>query len=135
MSDLSHAIVDALASVHDPCCRDRGISVVDMGLVRSVTVDEGAACIELLLTSGWCPFASTVLSSVQEKVEAVPGISSASVEIVWDEAWTMDRLSEGARRKLVFLPSPARVGDRAEYIADHSRSSTIYEVTRGEGDH
>lgn len=116
MTDLSAAIVDALRSVHDPCCRDRGISVVDMGLIRSVDVTGGAAHIELLLTSGWCPFASRVLESVKDKAESVPGIGGASVEITWDEAWSMDRLSQDARRKLVLLPEPAAVSDRTVYI-------------------
>src|SRR3712207_8154352 len=38
-----------------PCCREKGISVVDMGLLRSVAVHDGHARVELLLTSGWCP--------------------------------------------------------------------------------
>jgi predicted TIM-barrel fold metal-dependent hydrolase len=46
--------LDVLSHVYDPCCREKGISVVDMGLVRSVDVDEGHARVELLLTSGWC---------------------------------------------------------------------------------
>lgn len=45
----------ALSGVYDPCCREKGISVVEMGLIRSVEVNEGLARVELLLTSGWCP--------------------------------------------------------------------------------
>jgi metal-sulfur cluster biosynthetic enzyme len=117
--DDSAEIVDALRTVHDPCCRDRGISVVDMGLVRSVLVGDGTAHVELMLTSGWCPFAANVLSSVKEKIESLPGIDHASVEITWDEAWTMDRLSDDARAKLVFLPQPASVADRDAYVRSH----------------
>lgn len=109
----------ALSEVYDPCCRDKGISVVDMGLLRSVSVTEGHARVELLLTSGWCPFASRVLTDVEEAVADQPGIDSCEVEIVWDEAWTTDRLSEDAARKLRFLPEPAAVGDRNAYVATH----------------
>ena len=56
--------VHALSSVYDPCCEEKGISVVDMGLLRSVTVADGHARVELLLTSGWCPFAARVLTAV-----------------------------------------------------------------------
>jgi metal-sulfur cluster biosynthetic enzyme len=111
---------DALSEVFDPCCRDKGISVVDMGLLRSVGVTDGHARVELLLTSGWCPFASRVLTDVQEAIAAQPGVDSAEVEIVWDEAWTTDRLAESARRKLRFLPDPAAVGDRDAYLAAHT---------------
>ncbi|GII23769.1 metal-sulfur cluster assembly factor [Planosporangium mesophilum] len=111
---------DALADVYDPCCQEKGISVIDMGLVRSVHVDQGRARVELLLTSGWCPFAARVLTDVKDRILAQPGISDAEVEIVWDEAWTTDRLSEKAVRVLRFLPPPAAVPDRDGYIAAHS---------------
>jgi metal-sulfur cluster biosynthetic enzyme len=110
----------ALSDVYDPCCRDKGISVVDMGLVRSVDVADGHARVELLLTSGWCPFASRVLDEVESAVVAEAGVTSAEVAIVWDEAWTTDRLSDAAVRKLRFLPDPASVPDRDAYIAAHN---------------
>jgi metal-sulfur cluster biosynthetic enzyme len=44
---------------------------------------------------------------------------SAEVEIVWDEAWTTDRLSPRAASALRFLPPPAEVPDRAAYVANH----------------
>src|SRR3954454_4942037 len=92
--------VRALSEVYDPCCREKGISVVDMGLLRSVTVADGHARVELLLTSGWCPFAARVLTDVEQAIAAQPGVDSCQVEIVWDEAWTTDRLSASARSTL-----------------------------------
>ena len=132
MSELARSMLEALSSVHDPCCRDREISIVDMGLVRSLDVNDGHASVELLLTSGWCPFASTLLSSVRETVESFPDISSASVNIVWDEAWSMDRLSDEARAKLVFLPTPALVADPKAYIA--KKALDVAATRAGEGD-
>jgi metal-sulfur cluster biosynthetic enzyme len=111
--------VRALAGVYDPCCREKGISVVDMGLLRSVTLDAGHARVELLLTSGWCPFASRVLTDVADAMNAQPGVDSCVVEIVWDEPWTPDRLADSARAKLRFLPDPVAVGDRDAYLAAH----------------
>jgi metal-sulfur cluster biosynthetic enzyme len=111
--------VRALSDVFDPCCREKGISVVDMGLLRSVSVRDRHARVELLLTSGWCPFAARVLTDVEEAIRAEPGVESCEVEIVWDEAWTTDRLSESATRKLRFLPDPVAVGDRDTYLAIH----------------
>ena len=119
MSELPTWARDALAGVYDPCCREKGISVLDMGLVRSVQVEEGVAKVELLLTSGWCPFAAGVLTEVKEQILGQPGISDAEVSIVWDEAWTTDRLSPRARDILRFLPPPAAVADRDEYIRAH----------------
>src|SRR6201981_534947 len=119
MSELPMWARAALAGVSDPCCREKGISVLDMGLVRSVQVEEGVAKVELLLTSGWCPFAASVLTEVKEQILNQPGISDADVSIVWDEAWTTDRLSPGARDILRFLPAPSAVPDRKAYIAAH----------------
>jgi metal-sulfur cluster biosynthetic enzyme len=109
----------ALSEVFDPCCREKGISVVDMGLLRSVVVQDRHARVELLLTSGWCPFAARVLTDVEDAIRAEAGVDSCEVEIVWDEAWTTDRLSASASRKLRFLPDPAAVPDRAAYLASH----------------
>src|SRR5262245_1185865 len=119
MPEVPTWATDALSAVYDPCCREKGISVVDMGLIRSVRVEQGTAHVELLLTSGWCPFAASVLTEVREQIAGQPGISDADVEIVWDEAWTTDRLSPTARDALRFLPPPAAVADRDEYIRAH----------------
>jgi len=123
MSTVGRRFLDALAQVYDPCCREKGISVVDMGLVHSVTVDDRHARVQLLLTSGWCPFAARVLDEVRERMEALAGIDTAEVEVVWTQAWTIDRLSESARAKLRFLPDPADVPDRAAYIAAHQSTA------------
>ena len=121
MPEVPQWALDALSDVYDPCCREKAISVVDMGLVRSVQAAAGHVRVELLLTSGWCPFASRVLTEIQDRIEAQPGVRSAEVEIVWDEAWTTDRLSLRAARLLRFLPPPVQVPDRGAYIAAHQR--------------
>jgi metal-sulfur cluster biosynthetic enzyme len=117
--DAPEWAVQALSGVYDPCCREKGISVVDMGLLRSVEVTDGHARVELLLTSGWCPFAARVLTDVTDAIGAQPGVHSSAVEIVWDEVWTPDRLADSARSTLRFLPDPAAVGDRDAYLAAH----------------
>jgi metal-sulfur cluster biosynthetic enzyme len=112
--------VRALSTVYDPCCREKGISVVDMGLLRSVTVDGRHARVELLLTSGWCPFAARVLTDVEQAITAQPDVDTCEVEVVWTEAWTTDRLSASARRQLRFLPDPISVPDRDGYLTAHT---------------
>jgi metal-sulfur cluster biosynthetic enzyme len=125
MSAAPQWALDALSDVFDPCCREKGISVVDMGLVRSVRESGGDVRVELLLTSGWCPFAARVLTEIKDRIESQPGVSSADVEIVWDEAWTTDRLSPRAASLLRFLPPPAQVADRGAYVAAHLRGGAL----------
>jgi metal-sulfur cluster biosynthetic enzyme len=111
MADVrTAAVMEALASVYDPCCQEKGLSVVDMGLVRRVELDGERPRVELVLTTGWCPFAATLVGEISEKVAAVAGTAGSTVEIVWDEPWTTDRLSDRARRTLRFLPHPKEVG-------------------------
>ena len=115
--DVSAAVLEALRSVYDPCCREQRISVVDMGLIDSVRFADGEARLELVLTSGWCPFAVELLTAVRERVEAVPEVACATVSIVWEKAWGSERLSPEARSKLRFLPDPAEIRDREQYVA------------------
>ena len=109
--------VAALSDVYDPCCREKGISVVDMGLLRSVTRDGDHVRVELLLTSGWCPFAARVLTDVADAIRGHAGVDTCEVEVVWDEAWTTDRLSASALAKLRFLPDPVAVADRDAFVS------------------
>jgi metal-sulfur cluster biosynthetic enzyme len=121
VSDVNPVIAQALRGVYDPCCRDKGISVVDMGLLHRAWVADGVAHVELLLTSGWCPFASRVLADIEAAVTGLPGVSRADVQVVWDEAWDETRLSDDARAKLRFMPVPAQVADRDAFIRDRLR--------------
>ena len=52
MDDVPDRYLDALRDVYDPCCQEKGISVVDMGLVRSIAVRDGYARVELLRRLG-----------------------------------------------------------------------------------
>jgi metal-sulfur cluster biosynthetic enzyme len=131
--EIDPSVTAALRDVFDPCCRDKGISVVDMGLLHRARIDAGHARVELLLTSGWCPFASRVLTEIEDVVRRLPGVRSADVDIVWDEAWTTDRLADSARAKLRFLPDPADVADPTSYVAGHL-SATAEPSSPDEGD-
>ena len=94
------AVIRALDECYDPCCRERRISVVDMGLIESIEIRDGNVNIEMVLTTGWCPFASRLLEMVEEEVGKLPGVDGVEVEVVWDPTWTPARMSEGAREKL-----------------------------------
>jgi metal-sulfur cluster biosynthetic enzyme len=94
------AVIRALDNCYDPCCQERRISVVDMGLVESIEVGDGTVRISLVLTSGWCPFAARLLGMVKEEVGALRGVDEVDVEVVWDPTWTPERMSAEAREKL-----------------------------------
>ena len=93
-------VIRALDNCYDPCCRDRKISVVDMGLIECIEIRDREVSIEMVLTTGWCPFAARLLGMVEEEVGSLPGVDSVDVEVVWDPTWTPERMSAGAREKL-----------------------------------
>ena len=93
-------LMDALREVYDPCCADRGISIVDMGVVEDVRVEGSHVDVDLVLTTGWCPFVASMSSTIPDRLRMLDGVETVDVKVVWDPVWTMDRLSESAREKL-----------------------------------
>jgi metal-sulfur cluster biosynthetic enzyme len=94
------AVIRALDECYDPCCRERRISVVDMGLIQSIDIQGRDVKIEMVLTTGWCPFAARLLDMVKEEVGKLATVDGVEVEVVWDPAWTPERMSGSAREKL-----------------------------------
>ena len=109
-SDLRETITDALRDVYDPCCADRGLSIVDMGLIDDIRVDgDGHATIELVLTSGWCPFVVPLLDTIKDRLAHLDACHDTDVRVVWDRVWSSTRMSPVARQRLQFLPPPSQV--------------------------
>jgi metal-sulfur cluster biosynthetic enzyme len=64
-------------------------------------VDKDARVgIRMTLTAPACPAAQSLPVEVKQKAAAVPGVTSAKVEIVWDPPWDKDRMSEAAKLQL-----------------------------------
>ena len=93
-------LIDALRGVYDPCCADRGVSIVDMGVVEDVRAAGGQVEVDLIPTTGWCPFVANMSAAIPEALRALDGVETVDVRVVWEPAWTPDRLSESARAKL-----------------------------------
>jgi metal-sulfur cluster biosynthetic enzyme len=111
------AIVEALGDVYDPCCADRGISIVDMGVVEDVRVNGGRVEVDLVLTTGWCPFVTTMSTAIPDRLRSVEGVDDVDVQVVWDPVWTPDRLSERARDELA-LPLEELIPYREQRLAE-----------------
>ena len=99
-SDINERITKALRQIHDP---EIPVNIHDLGLIYDVDVDEnGAASIRMTLTTPNCPMAEVIPGQVQAAVAAVEGVSSATVELVWEPTWTPEMMSEVARLELDF---------------------------------
>ena len=86
------ALIDVLRGVYDPCCADRGISIVDMGVVEDVRVDGSHVDVDLVLTTGWCPFVASMSSAIPERLMALDGVETVDVKVVLNLVTTMHRL-------------------------------------------
>lgn len=94
----AEAVMDSLRSCMDP---EVAINIVDMGLVYGVDVaDNDDVNITMTMTTRGCPLHDTLVSDVTRYAKRVPGVNGVKVDVVWDPPWTMDRLSDEARRSL-----------------------------------
>ena len=95
---LREQVIEILKEVFDP---EIPVNIYEMGLVYEVNVDDNANVhILMTLTSPMCPVAESLPPEVEEKVNAIEGVTSATVEITWDPPWDPDMMSEAARLEL-----------------------------------
>ena len=98
VQSLEEQVIAALKTCFDP---EVPVNIYELGLIYNIDIDPaGAVAIKMTLTSPMCPVAETLPPEVQRKVQAIPGVTSAKVDIVWEPIWTMERMSEAARVQL-----------------------------------
>jgi ring-1,2-phenylacetyl-CoA epoxidase subunit PaaD len=83
---------EALEDIPDP--EIPVVSLVDLGVIRSVDVENGHVRIEFTPTFLGCPALEVMKHAIEEKV---PG---AEVEVVQDDSWSTDRITPAGREKL-----------------------------------
>jgi phenylacetate-CoA oxygenase PaaJ subunit len=88
---------EALGRVTDP---EYPLSIVDLGMVYGVRVDDGAVAVDMTFTSIGCPAIDMLVHDVREAVTAVPAVTAVTVDVVWDPPWTKDCISDRGRRVL-----------------------------------
>lgn len=88
---------EALERVKDP---EYPVSVVDLGLVYGVAVEDGVAEVTMTFTSIGCPALDMLVDDVRAAAAGVPGVREARVEVVWSPAWTRAHITERGRRVL-----------------------------------
>lgn len=95
---LTPEIVKALSTVYDP---EVPVNIYDMGLIYDIIVDaDSAVGIRMTLTAPACPAAQILPGQVRAAAAAVPGVSRAVVDIVWEPPWDRDRMSDAAKLQL-----------------------------------
>jgi FeS assembly SUF system protein len=91
-------VIEALRTIFDP---EIPVNIYELGLIYDVKVEpSGAVEIRMTLTSPNCPAAQSLPAEVEAKVKAVPGVTDAKIEVVWEPPWDSSRMSEAAKLQL-----------------------------------
>ncbi|MFC3958366.1 1,2-phenylacetyl-CoA epoxidase subunit PaaD [Halovivax cerinus] len=88
---------DALYAVEDP---EMPVSIVDLGLIYDVGVDDGLARVDMTLTYSGCPARDMLQTDVREAVAAVDGVDDVDINLVWSPEWSVGLVTEAGKADL-----------------------------------
>jgi ring-1,2-phenylacetyl-CoA epoxidase subunit PaaD len=74
------------------------VSLVDLGVIRSVDVRDGHVSVELTPTFLGCPALEAMTRALEEAVSALGG--EPEVRVIQDDSWSTDRITPAGREKL-----------------------------------
>jgi len=100
-------ILAALRDVNDP---ELPVNIVDLGLIYRVDVSPDPDApgmlprqkvdIDMTMTTQACPAHTIIIEQVKNRLGGLYEISALRVNLVWEPAWTPDRISPEAQKKL-----------------------------------
>ena len=91
-------VIGALKTVKDP---EIPVNIYDLGLIYDITChSNGDVEINMSLTAPGCPVAGEIPAQIANTLAKIPNIGLIEVELVWEPAWTKDRMSEDAKLAL-----------------------------------
>ncbi len=92
-------VLEVLSGVYDP---EIPIDIVNLGLIYGVDLEDGNVHVKMTMTAPGCPSSAEIAAEAKILIEELPGVKSASIEIVWDPPWDPSRMSEDARQSMGF---------------------------------
>lgn len=98
LSPIEDKVMDALEQVIDP---ELGIDLVNLGLIYGVKVDDDGECIvTMTLTTMGCPLGDVLNDAITNAVTSVEGVKKCDINLVWEPAWDISRMSRFAKISL-----------------------------------
>jgi len=93
-------VIEAARTVYDP---EIPVNIYDLGLIYTIRInDKGNVNVEMSLTAPGCPVAGILPGQVADAIAALDGAGEVEVKLIWEPAWTPDRMSEDAKLALGF---------------------------------
>lgn len=101
-AELRDAVWAALKTCFDP---EIPVNIVDLGLIYGLAVVPGTDFgqrveVQMTLTAQGCGMGASIAADAQAKIERIPGVSEARVDVVWDPPWTPEKISEEGKSVL-----------------------------------
>ncbi len=98
---LEEKVVEMLKTVFDP---EIPVDIYSLGLIYKIDLsDEGNLTIDMTMTAPSCPMADFIVEDARLKLEAIDGIKSVTINVVFEPEWNRDMMSEEAKLELGFL--------------------------------
>ncbi|SDK01387.1 phenylacetate-CoA oxygenase, PaaJ subunit [Halovenus aranensis] len=94
---LEREVWSQLYTVEDP---EMPVSIVDLGLIYGLELEDGTATIDMTLTYSGCPARELILDDVEAAAESVDGVDDAEVQLVWSPDWSVDLVTEQGKESL-----------------------------------
>jgi len=94
---------DAMKACYDP---EIPVNIVDLGLIYDLRIGEADGDgqhdvnVKMTLTAQGCGMGPVIADDARQRIEALPAVRKARVDIVWDPPWTPHMISEAGRQKL-----------------------------------
>ena len=98
---IEERIVEVLKTVYDP---EIPVDVYNLGLIYRIDLhDDATLDVYMTLTAPNCPAADFIVEDVRLKLDGVPGVSEAKVNLVFEPEWDKDMMSDEAKVDLGFM--------------------------------
>jgi metal-sulfur cluster biosynthetic enzyme len=94
---MRRGVLEALRDVIDP---EVGLNIVDLGLVYEITRSGDDVTVTMTMTTPACPLGEQIVRDAQARLATIDGLGAVSVDLVWEPAWTPDRMSATAKEAL-----------------------------------
>ncbi len=90
-------IIEKLKNIFDP---EIPVNIWDMGLIYDISISDSQVVIKMTFTSPTCPMMEELLEQVRAAVQSVSGEIPVRVDLVWEPAWDLSRMSDAAKIEL-----------------------------------
>lgn len=97
-TSIEERIVDVLKTVYDP---EIPVNIYDLGLIYKIDVqDDATVDLDMTFTAPSCPAADFILEDVRQKVDALDGVKTCNVNLLFEPEWDKSMMTEEARVEL-----------------------------------